>query len=81
MDRTLLSIKSSTSAVFLKKDLCESKRRRTFEGVQSIFTSVFGEQQGEKGRRQELAPKQNLRQMGCWTLPTTVLTPKITDDA
>ena len=40
-DRTLWSIKSSRSAVFLKKHFCENKRKRSLVGIQSIFSIVF----------------------------------------
>ena len=40
-DRTLWSIKCSRSAVFLKIDLCENKRKRSLVRILSIFSNAF----------------------------------------
>ena len=40
VDRTLWSIKSR-SAVFLKLNLCENKRKRTLVRIPSIFSNIF----------------------------------------
>ena len=40
-DRTLWSIKHSRSAVFLRKHLCENKRKRSSVRIPSIFSNVF----------------------------------------
>ena len=40
-DRTLWSIKCSRSAVFFKKNLCESKRKRSLVEILSVFSNVF----------------------------------------
>ena len=41
MDRTLWSIKSSRSGVFLKLNFCENIRKRTLVRIPSIFSNVF----------------------------------------
>ena len=40
-DRTLWNMKCSRSAVFLKKYLCENKRKRFLFRISSIFSNVF----------------------------------------
>ena len=40
-DRTLWSIKCSTSAVFSEKHLCGNKTKRSLLRIQSIFSNVF----------------------------------------
>ena len=53
MDRTLWSIQSSRSAVFLKTDVSENRRKRTITKLPSEFSKVFAEQQGEEERWKE----------------------------
>ena len=53
MDRTLWSIQSSRSAVFLKTHVSENRRKRTITKLPSVFSKVFAEQQGEEERWKE----------------------------
>ena len=65
-DKTLWSIKSSISAVFLKIHLCENKKNFTLVRILSIFSNLLCE---------------HLPDIGGGTLPTTVLTLIKTEDA
>ena len=80
-DRTLWSKKSSRSAVFPKKHLCGNKRKRSLLRLLFIFSNVFCVSKKKKSDGKQPTSTQDLPDIGCGTLPNTILTLIKTDKA
>ena len=80
MDRILWSIKTTRSAVFPKKHLCEKTRKCASLKNPSFFSNKFWATR-RRAMEKNLTRTQNFPNIGWETLPTTALTPKKTDDA
>ena len=74
IDRTLWSLRTSRSAVFLKMNICANKKKRTLVGIPSSFSNIIAWATRERRAIERSWHTQHLPDIGLGTLMGTVLT-------